>query len=333
VKLATSFPLKRITLAVALSLLVHGLLLWQWPKFEPIGRIESPPLQAKLEPLPKLGQKPVQQKSRAKPATPPLPLAEPANIASSSSAVAETPIYTPVAAAPAYTPIAAATTADEAVSHPMLPKHAALHFSVQYRDGTFKLGEVIHTLDNIDGRYILRAETRTTGLVGIFKSYQLTQTSTGSVNNQGLRPDSYTETKTDGSGTQISTARFDWDAHKIHFENRQESALPEHAQDILSLPYHLSQLPLDLESFPISLSNGKNIKQYFIGVGKESIISTAMGELRTIPMYRVQSPNEDGLIIWLALEYRLLPVKIQYLDKSGAVSANMVITDIRVSDE
>ncbi len=328
-KLATSFPLKRITLAVVLSLLVHSLLLWQWPQFEPSSRIESPPLQAKLQPLPKLAQKHVQQKSRGKPTTPPLPLAEPANIASSASAVAETLTE----AAPAYTPIATATTADEAVIHPPLPKHAQLHFSVHYRDGTFKLGEVIHTLDNIDGRYILRAETRTTGLVGIFKSYQLTQTSTGSVNNQGLRPDSYTETKTDGSGTQISAARFDWDAHKIHFANRQESALPEHAQDILSLSYQLSQLPLDLETFPISLSNGKNIKQYFIGVGKESIISTAMGELRTIPLHRVQSPNEDGLIIWLALEYRLLPVKIQYLDKSGAVSANMVITDIRVSDE
>jgi hypothetical protein len=37
--------------------------------------------------------------------------------------------------------------------------------------------------------------------------------------------------------------------------------------------------------------------------------------------------------MWLALEYRLLPVKILYLDKSGEVSANMVITDIRVSDE
>ena len=128
-------------------------------------------------------------------------------------------------------------------------------------------------------------------------------------------------------------AYFDWTGNEVHFADGSTGKLSEQAQDVLSLPYHLSQLPLNLESFPIALSNGKNIRQHYLAVGEEATISTAMGELRTITLHKVHGENEEGLIIWLALAYRLLPVKILYLDKSGEIAANMVITDIRVSDE
>ncbi len=188
-------------------------------------------------------------------------------------------------------------------------------------------------LENTGERYTLHADTKTTGVVSLFKNYSFRQTSSGLVTQLGLRPVHYQEDKDDGKGTRTSTARFDWDNNRVHFSNGTSSPLLEQAQDMLSLPYQLSQLPLSLDSFPIALSNGRRISPYFIAVGEETVINTTMGALRTIPLRKVQSPNEDGLIIWLALEYRLLPVKIQYLDKSGAVSANMVITDIRVSDE
>lgn len=216
---------------------------------------------------------------------------------------------------------------------PLLPRHAQLTFAVQYGSGGFKVGEVKHTLENHSGRYTLHAETQTTGLVNLFRRYQLSQTSTGSISKLGLRPDSYIETKTDSSGKHISSARFDWLNNKINFANGSSKALLDQAQDILSLSYQLSQMPLNFETFPIALSNGRSFNPYFIAVGEETIISTAMGELRAIPLRKVQSANEDGLIIWLALEYRLLPVKILYLDKSGEITANMLITDIRVSDQ
>jgi len=337
VKSPSGIPFKRIALAVALSVLAHSLLLWQLPKLElPANEEPLPQLQAKLEPLARLAKKPVARRHKAKPIVKPLPILEPAAASvpaiadSAASAVAAEPVA-PTGTNDSLLP--ATTLVDETVSPPLLPKHAQLHFAVQYGSGTFKVGEVTHFLDNTKGRYTLRAETQTTGLVGIFKSYRLSQSSTGTVTKQGLRPESYIEVKTDGSGTQTASATFDWDALKVRFENGNEKPLTERAQDILSLPYQLSQLPLNLESFPIVLSKGKNINQYFITVGDEQTISTAFGELRTVMLSKVHGANEDGLIIWLALEYRLLPVKMLYLDKSGEVSANMLITDIRVSDE
>ncbi len=324
------FPFKRIALAVAVSLLVHILLLWQWQKFEPVSNFEPPPLRADLVALPKPAKKPVQRKPRAKVASRPpaatQPVATSIHAASNIAASAVT-----VAPAVAETVILEALPAG--VSRPLLPHFAQLTFSVQYGNGGFKVGEVIHTLENRNGHYTLRAESQTTGLVSIFKNFYLRQNSSGLVTSAGLQPVHYIEDKADNSGKHTATARFDWAANRIHFANGSSKPLFEQAQDILSLSYQLAQMPLSLENFPIALSNGNSINQYFIAVGEETIIGTAMGDLRTIPLHKVQSPNEDGLIIWLALEYRLLPVKIQYLDKSGAVSATMLITDIRVSDE
>lgn len=328
-KSAPGFTLPRISLALTLSILLHSLLLWQWPKLDyPPHDARLPSLQAKLVPLPKISARPVTRKPAAKPSAIP----ETARI----PAVASTPVIAtePIAASTIEESAAAALgMSAEPFSHPLLPKHAQLRFAVQYGSGTFKVGEVVHTLENIDGHYTLRAATQTTGLVSLFKNFHLSQTSMGAVSEQGLRPDRYLEIKTDGSSTQTSTAHFDWARHKISFNDGNEKALAEHAQDVLSLPYQLAQRPLNAEGIQIALSNGRNINQYHIALGEEGSISTAMGELRTVSLSKVHGANEEGLIIWLALEYRLLPVKILYLDKSGAVSANMLITDIRVSDE
>ncbi len=324
-----AFPFKRIALAVALSLLLHSLLLWQLPKYEPSDRIELPPLQAKLEALPKLTKKLV-HKPKIKPAIPPPVLAE--TVASTIPVLSDTTAST-VATAPTAAESITPDMSDANSSPPLLPKHAQLTFSVQYGSGGFKVGEIKHVLENSGGRYTLHADTKTTGIASIFKSYYLKQSSTGLVTKFGLQPQHYQQDKVDGNDMQTSIAHFDWDNNQIHFSNGTSSPLLEQAQDMLSLSYQLSQMPLSLANFPIALSNGRSINQYFIAVGEETLINTTMGELRTIPLYKVPSPNQDGLIIWLALEYRLLPVKILYLDKSGAVSANMVITDIRVSDE
>lgn len=338
-KLSADTPFKRIVIAVALSLLLHSLFLWQWPNFKFRENIDLPPLQVKLVQLPKLAKKSVarKRKAKAKPVVPPhpvtVPVVTPAAPLVAAIAASAIPATSAVAETTTETATPAPTTTEETSPHPLLPKHALLKYAVQYGSGTFKVGEVIHRLENINGRYTLRSETQTTGLVGIFKHYSLIQRSSGLVTRQGLRPDSYMEEKSDSSGKRISTARFDWDAHKIYFSNGTSDNLPAQAQDLLSLPYQLSQQALNVDSIPVALGTGKNISQYYIAVGEEVTIHTAMGELRTIPLSKVHGANEEGLIIWLALEYRLLPVKILYLDKSGEVSANMVITDIRVSDE
>ena len=327
-----ALPLSRIVGAIAFSLLLHTLLLWQMPDITP-SMIEAtaPPLQAKLEALPKLAKKSIARKQKPKTPVPILPPAETPGVAP----VAITDIAAPAEAEPPtpQTLPTSDTDINETLPPPLLPKHAQLRFSVHYGQSGLKVGETLHTLESIDGRFSLSAETQTTGMVSIFKDYKLSQTSIGSFTKQGLRPENYAETRTDSKGIRTLNTRFDWDAGKIYFPDGRESTLPEQTQDTLSLPYQLSQLPLNMEILTIALSNGKKISNYKLTVGSDETIRTAMGDLRTIKLHKESSTNEEGLVIWLALEYRLLPVKILYLDKSGEVAANMLITDIRVSDE
>jgi hypothetical protein len=329
VKLKNGYPLKRIALALVLSTLVHILLLWQWPEWKLTSKPEQlPPLQATLEPLPKLVKKSIEHrpKTKAAPSSPNLPQPFPAPISEGNLSNAP-PAQTTVESA-------ALSAIDMAgPPPPTLPKHAQLRFSVQYGNGSFKVGEIIHELKISDGHYTLHAETQTTGLTKLFKSYSLTQNSRGTITAHGLQPDYYEEIKKDSSKSNTSNAHFDWPTGKVFFADGRNRVLLEQTQDTLSLPYQLSQLPLNMEMINISIFNGKDIAHYQLTIGNDEKLETPMGTLHTIAMHKVNGPNEDGLIIWLALEYRLLPVKILYFDKSGEVAANMIITDIRVSDE
>ena len=208
----SGFPFKRIALAVILSILAHSLLFWKLPEFKlSLQETPLPPLQARLERLPERAKKPVAHKPKSPPYPPPVaePVIAPAPEIADIAVSAVPADIVAASASEATEPLTPEPTAvEETFKHPLLPRHAQLHYAVQYGSGTFKVGEVSHTLENIDGHYSLHAETQTTGLVSIFKSYKLTQTSTGTVSKSGLRPDSYTEIRKDASGTQTSTASF-----------------------------------------------------------------------------------------------------------------------------
>lgn len=328
-------PKRRIAFALLLSALAHALLIWlpdlELPRFKP----QLPQLTAKLEPLPNIATQPSPKKRKSKPVTLPAP---PENISAplpaSSVVLAE-----PAASAPAETntleplPEAEVPAPPPTFAHPQLPKHAQLRFAVRKGVDGFKVGEVLHQLDIIDGRYTIESSMQTSGLARLFKSYNLNQTSNGSVSAAGLRPDGFSEEKNDSGRTQTVTAIFDWEAHQLHFSEGGESTLTENVQDALSILYQLSQLPLKVEIVPVAISNGKKLENYKLEVASNEMLSTALGELHTVHLRKMRTPDEAGLEIWLSMEYRLLPVKVQYLEPDGSVVASIIITDIRVADE
>lgn len=323
-------PSGRISLAIGLSLMVHAIVLFG-PLVElPKSEVPLPPLTAKLEPLPKVAAAPAPKK-KPKPESKPKP-------AEAGTAPVDTPEATspetPSEEAPqtAAEPQPAAEPSEQA--KPLLPKHAQLTFAVYQGSGGLQLGEAVHRLDIEEGRYTLKTVTQTTGVVSFFKTYVLTQTSRGQVDARGLLPHSFAEEKKQSGGSQSLGAEFDWEAHKLHFSHGGETDLPEQAQDILSFLYHLSQMPsANRETMPIRISNGKKLESYELEIGAEEEIATPLGKLRALPLRKLHAKGEEGLDIWLALEYRLLPVKVRQIDRAGQVAGEMVISDIRVSDE
>ena len=324
-----------IVVAISVSLLIHAFLLFGPRLIElPAVEVTLPPLTAKLEPLPAIKQvvkvppKPV-RKPKPAPKPKPLPLPEPTPPEPDNQeppeepAVADTP---PVAEAPA-PEIPAAKPA-----HP-LPKQAQLTF-IAYKGTSFSVGEARHRLDiKDDGSYTLQVGMNTTGIASLFKTFELNQQSSGTVSARGLHPNKFSENKLTSSGKQTLTAEFDWQNKQLSFSSGNTVALPELTQDILSFLYQLSQLPLDEAVVTMHISNGKKLENYQLTVGIEEEIQTRLGKLHVLPLRKVHAPGEEGLEIWLGLEYRLLPVKIRQLDRSGEIAGEMVISEIRVSEE
>jgi hypothetical protein len=215
---------------------------------------------------------------------------------------------------------------------PPLPKHAMLHFSVYIGQSGIKVGESVHTLDIINGHYTLKAVAQTTGLVHVFKTYRIEQTSTGIATPQILKPESFTEITTQNNVKETNRGDFDWVNHKIHFSNGTEATLPGRALDILSTLYQFPPMRKDDEIMTINIATGKNIETFRFQVDFEKSLKTEMGILETVHFRRLHNANEEGLEIWFAQAHRLLPVKVRHLDSNGKIDGEAIITEIRVSD-
>lgn len=320
----------RIALAIALSALAHAIALFAPLIKLPPAQAPLPPLTAKLEPLPGVAAKPAPRKPKPKPRpSPPVP-AEAADRPAESVSTEEPQIDAEPQPPAAEEPVKMVEEAKPA--HP-IPRRAQLTF-VAYKGADFAVGEMRHHLEIGDDKsYTLRVGMNTTGLASIFKSYESNQQSSGSLTAQGLRPAKYSETRNSSKGKEAFEANFVWEKKSLSFSNGDSMPLPEQAQDIVSFLYQLSQLPLDKGTLPIYISNGKKLERYELAVGEEEMIQTGIGRLRALPLRKIRLQGEEGLDVWLGMEYRLLPVKIRMLDRMGQIAGEMVVSEIRVTDE
>jgi hypothetical protein len=309
---ALSTPARRISFAITFSAMVHAAILWLPHIQLPHDKVQLPPLTARLEPLPKPIAQPAAKPEPAYPTTKPdgIPSIEP--IASTADTMEKMEKST--------------------VTH-QFPKHLKLTFVVFRGEDFFRVGELSHQLDIHKNKYTLKATRQTTGLTGLLNNDQFIQTSRGEISEQGLLPGIFKEEKITASGKQSLKATFDWAAQKLSFSHGGETALPAEAQDVLSLMYQLSQLPMDREIIPLSISDGKSLENYEIEIGGAEDIDTPTGKLRALRLRKLHTQGEAYFEIWLGLEYRLLPVKFRQVGASGEVIEEFVISDIRATDE
>jgi hypothetical protein len=345
-----STPSQRIGFAIAFSLLLHGWLMLGPSITLPQFKSKLPPLVAKLQAIPTVPAKPrTKTKRPAKPAPVPAPVAAPipepvvkdiapAEPVAEIPLAASAPVATEIAAsqvAPAETlaqAAAAQPTVAKPVERPLLPHRAQLTFAVNKGTGNFKIGETVQTMEIEDGHYVLQSVTKTVGVAKLFKSYKLTQFSSGSYTPEnGLQPERFFEEREEQTGTQRYTMEFDHVAQLAHFSQGGEIALPADTQDILSILYQFPPVH-GVEKVAIYVSNGKKIESYQFEVAYEAATTTPLGPLHTVHLSKIHTGNEEGLEIWLAQEYRLFPVKMRIIERNGVVSGEIIITDIRVED-
>jgi len=83
----------------------------------------------------------------------------------------------------------------------------------------------------------------------------------------------------------------------------------------------------------VPITNGWKLERYQLDIGAEELLQTPFGVLRALPVKQVREAGQESIELWLATEYRLLPVRIRFYDREGEPSGEQSVSDIRVSDD
>jgi hypothetical protein len=339
----------RFTLALAASIAVHLAALtspgWVLPGKEDRpalrleGRLTPPPAPVvatepapAVVPSPKPGPKPRPRVAPAREAQPPAPVfaaaQEPILFVPEASEhegqleafgperrveeqLHETKTPTVLAAAPA-----------AQLENARLPQQGRIRYSVTLGQQHFIVGRAVQTWERDGVHYRLKSVTETTGLVGLFKPAKVVQVSQGTVSASGLIPDEFRSTRND-AGEASESAHFDWDGERITLRSRgkeREAPLAPGAQDVLSAIFQLSMAPPGGTSQDFMVATGKSYNRLTFDVVGELSLLTGVGEIRTLHLKTRGGQGEQTIELWLALDYRNLPVRLRFTDKKGKVA-------------
>ena len=169
-----------------------------------------------------------------------------------------------------------------------------------------------------NNQYSIKNEVEAKGFVSLFYWNKLVQTSDGIVTPEGLKPKNYHYQ----FGSKIDNyAIFDWESKKIITTisgKTSEFDMLEGSQDMLSFMYQFMFEP-PLTKMKIFITNGKNYKPYDYSYIGEEIIETEMDKILTMHIAKFNYNNEERIDLWLAKEYKYLPIKIRKTEKDGSI--------------
>jgi len=194
-----------------------------------------------------------------------------------------------------------------------LPEKLALRYALQAGEGGFGVGRAVYTWQARDGRYSLVSVAEATGLIALFVSGKIMQSSEGRVTTSGLQPELYTMAKGDRGQPPV---QFDWGQKRLLLPGGG-IALPDLAQDLLSFAFHLAMTVRDSDGeWRLPVTNGKTLREYgFRIVGHETL---AVGEDTVETLHLLGGrPGAGSLDVWLAPSRHWLPTRIRTLDQKG----------------
>jgi hypothetical protein len=336
----TPGSLRKLTVFFALSLLAHALVIYDVPLPSPLLVTARPPLEARLQPAPALPPaitRPPRHIAAREPERESRPAAPPVMVSTApQSTEAPLPVAVGLSATPAEETSSPSLPVEDIKPAPVfarrLPQKGEIAYELYLGSGKFNVGRTVQTWTVKDDRYRLTSVSQTAGLAAFFTRQSLEYVSTGTLTAGGLRPEFFGTERTRSGKSEAASARFDWSALTVTFgEPPRSSPLPANAQDIVSFMYQLGLLPLTPGRIELPITNGWKLERYELEIGIEEPLQTPFGALRAVPVRQLRQAGEESIELWLAPEYRWLPVRIRFFNRDGEPSGEQLVSDIRVS--
>jgi hypothetical protein len=336
----------RLVIAGLLSLAFHAAVIsGEWLPM-PLAPGTPRPLEARLASLPELKPATPKPRIRAPRRITPVPIPEVAAIATpgpfflpgalDDEDMAEAPSEEPAAPEPPQRlALAAPTIVDAATAHG-LPRRGRITYTLYYGDERQSVGSVVQSWEAGADSYLLASAAESTGLVELLWPQRLRYVSRGRITQHGMQPESFTASRTRRGRNEVAEARFDWAAGSLSYgnaQNQRSAPLPAGAQDLVSFIFQFVLAPPAPGRYRVPITTGSRFDVHEIEVSAQERIETPLGTLRALPVRQLPRPGEATIEIWLAADYRYLPVRIRHYDRRGNFTGEQMVNEIRVSDE
>lgn len=195
-----------------------------------------------------------------------------------------------------------------------------------------EIGETQRVISKTSGNeYNYRSESRATGIVSLFFKDHIIENSRWKFIDNKFIPIDYSYVRYRGEKDREVSIRFDWKnqllLNQVN-EKKYELPLTEGMLDQLSYQYALmydlynGQVP---EKY--SVADGRKIKIYFFEKVGEENVTTPLGDLETVKLFRTRKNDTGKLVLWCAPKYGYLPVKIEKTEDDGRL-INAIIQNV-----
>ena len=212
------------------------------------------------------------------------------------------------------------------------PQSAAVSYEV-YRNG-WRVAVVSETFEAKDGAYRIVSESRAVGLLALVEKHTLRFVSSGALTPSGLRPQHFEGKRGDADSRQVR-ADFDWPAAQltiVHDGRTETFALPVATQDRISSMYQFMFLSREgLQRLEFPMTNGRKLDHYVYTVQPGGDLDTRLGRMATLHLVKQHRADENVAEIWLAPQYRFLPVKLLIQEEDGT-RYEQVITSLELRE-
>ena len=188
------------------------------------------------------------------------------------------------------------------------------------RVGTAK----IYYSKGTDQRYELTWKVSATGFIGLLYP-DLLQTSQGNITEFGLMPTFYLY-KFGEREDKSYQASFDWIEKSVALQSTKgtktvvmdSDASAGHIQDFLSFMYQFMFAP-PLDEMQMYLTNGRKLGLYTYAFEGEETLELKFANVNTYHIQHAKTDSDEKTELWLAKDYRYVPVKIRKTEKDGTV--------------
>ena len=192
-----------------------------------------------------------------------------------------------------------------------------------------KAARVVRSLSRLeDNSYEYRSETRTVGLIALFKKLHIVESSHLLLEDRLLKPLRYSYQRTGHRKNRDVSIEFNRETNRIkNTINGDFWHLPLESAVMDKLLYQLA-IMYDLQNgqTPVSylIADGGGLKTYnFEKLGEETV-ETPLGSFNTIKMIRHRPDSSRKSIFWCAPELGFLQVKVEHTEKDGSTTVAVI---------